>query len=536
MEGNGAPLVLLVDDCPANRCLLERLLARDGMRSLHAVNGAEAIEAARTALPHVIIMDVMMPVMDGLEATRRLRSDPATASIPIIIVSAKTDPEDLTAGLVAGADEYLFKPIQAKEFRLRVRSMVRLRNAQLDLERAYAAVRRQADLLARLNEFSEAALTSHSVEVSCRLIVETAARLMNSRRVSVLIPDECQDQLRFGYAVGIEESLWRTLRVPADSPIAGQVMRTQKEIIVGLQEGSRASGGPYESVCFASLPLICEPLTSGDGPIGVLNVTDRADSGEYTEEEIHTLRQFSRTAALALHSAATRQKLDLTRDSIIFSLARLSEYRHQETGRHLERVRDLSILLARQLAGDPSIGERIDDQYITDLGRAAPLHDIGKVAIPDRILLKPGKLTAEEFEAIKRHTVIGAAALRSVISSGHEAGFLQMAMDIAHYHHERYDGRGYPDGLAGEAIPLCARIVSLADAYDAMRMKRDYKAAQTHARARREITAGAGSQFDPRIVEAFLSLDEQFRETYDRHAEGQASSPADADFAVAAHP
>jgi putative two-component system response regulator len=287
-------------------------------------------------------------------------------------------------------------------------------------------------------------------------------------------------------------------------------------------------------VCFASLPLICEPLTSGDGPIGVLNVTDRAGGGEYTTEEIHVLRQFSRTAALALHSMLTRQKLDLTRDSIIFSLARLSEYRHRETGRHLERVRELSILLARQLAGDPAIGERIDEQYITDLGRAAPLHDIGKVAIPDAILLKPGRLSPEEFEAIKRHTVIGAAALRSVISGGHEAGFLQMAMDIARSHHERYDGRGYPDGLAGEAIPLSARIVCLADAYDAMRMKRDYKAAQTHARARREITAGAGGQFDPRIVEAFLALDEQFRQVCDRYAEGEAPCWAEADLAMAA--
>ncbi len=526
MEGSEAPTILLVDDCPANRCLLEKLLARDGFTTIAAANGVEAIEAARTHLPHVVIMDIMMPVMDGLEATRLLRRDSQTARIPIIIVSAKTDPEDLTAGLTAGADEYLFKPIQAKEFRLRVRSMVRLREAQLDLERAYHSLRQQTDLLTKLNEFSETALAGHSLEAGCKQIVETAARLMNSRRVSLLIADADGEQLRFGYAVGIDEQLWRSLRVPLNSPIAGEVFRSRKEIVVGHEAGERVPQDPYESVCFASMPLICEPLHAGEGSIGVLNITEKADGREYSPEEIDTLRQFARTAALALNSVLTRQKLDLTRDSIIFSLAQLSEYRHQETGRHLERVRDLSILLARRLGGDPRIHERIDEQYIIDLGRAAPLHDIGKVAIPDRILLKPGKLSPEEFETIKRHTVIGAQTLASVISSGHEAAFLRMAMDIAHYHHERYDGNGYPEGLAAEAIPLCARIVCVADTYDAIRMKRDYKPPQSHEYARNEIYKASGSQLDPRIVEAFERREEEFRETYQRHAEEEAADSA----------
>lgn len=527
MDGNVAPRVLLVDDCPANRRLFERLLVKDGFVTMHAVNGKEAVELATKQCPHVIIMDIMMPVMDGLEATRRLRADDRTARVPIIIVSAKTDQEDLTAGLAAGADEYLFKPIHSREFRLRVRSMVRLRAAQLDLERANATLSQQTCILERLNEFSESALSANSLELNCRHIVETAAQLLNSRRVSLLIPDETGEQLRFGYAVGMPGDSWRKLRVPIDSPIAGQVFRTQEEIIVGAEEAARVARNPYESCFFASMPLICEPLNSGSGSIGVLNITDKAGGQEYTLEEINILRQFTRTAALALNSVLTRQKLDLTRDSIILSLARLSEYRHKETGKHLERVRDLSVLLARQLANDRQIPERIDEQFIIDLGRAAPLHDIGKVAIPDGILLKPGKLTAEEFEIIKRHTSIGAQTLRSVMSGGHEVSFLQAAMDVAHYHHERYDGKGYPEGLAGDEIPLCARIVSLADTYDAIRMKRDYKQAQIHEFARDEIAKASGTQFDPRVVQAFLVLEEQFRETYDRHAEEEEAEAAE---------
>ncbi|MGQ9648918.1 MAG: HD domain-containing phosphohydrolase [Phycisphaerae bacterium] len=526
MEGNDAPTVLLVDDCPANRRLFERLLVKDGVVTMHAVNGQEAIELATQRVPHVIIMDIMMPVMDGLEATRRLRADPRTARIPIIIVSAKTDQEDLTVGLAAGADEYLFKPIRAREFRLRVRSMIRLREAQLDLERANASLSQQTCILAKLNEFSESALVADSIESNCRHIVETAAQLLDSRRVSVLIPDESEKYLRFGYAVGIPPDIWRNQRVPVDSPIAGRVFQTRQEIVVGHQDAPQVARGPYESCCFASLPLICEPLSAGSGVIGVLNITEKAGGQEYTAEEINILRQFARTAALALNSTLTRQKLDVTRDSIILSLARLSEYRHRETGKHLERVRDLSLLLARQLAADPRTPEIIDEQFINDLGRAAPLHDIGKVAIPDRILLKPGKLTAEELEIIKRHTTIGAQTLRAVMSGGHEVSFLQTAMEIAHYHHERYDGKGYPEGLAGEQIPLSARIVAVADSYDAMRMKREYKAAQDHEYAREEIAAASGSQFDPRVVQAFLALEQQFRETYDRHTEEETEEEA----------
>ncbi|NLE58323.1 MAG: response regulator, partial [Planctomycetes bacterium] len=211
MDGNGAPTVMLVDDCPANRCLFDKLLVKDGFVTVHAVNGKEAVEMATTQPPHVIIMDIMMPVMDGLEATRRLRADSRTARVPIIIVSAKTDKDDLTAGLAAGADEYLFKPIHSREFRLRVRSMVRLREAQLDLERANVSLSQQTCLLARLNEFSESALTANSLELNCRHIVETAAQLLNSRRVSLLIPDESGKQLCFGYAVGMARDSWRNL-------------------------------------------------------------------------------------------------------------------------------------------------------------------------------------------------------------------------------------------------------------------------------------------------------------------------------------
>jgi len=141
------------------------------------------------------------------------------------------------------------------------------------------------------------------------------------------------------------------------------------------------------------------------------------------------------------------------------------------------------------------------------------------VAIPDNSLLKAGKLTDDEFRLMQNHTSIGAETLRSVITRGHEAGFLKMAIDVAHFHHERWDGTGYPEQLHGEQIPLAARIVCLADSYDAIRMKREYKPARSHEDAAQEILKNSGKQFDPRLVEAFSALEEQFQETYDRLTE-----------------
>ena len=184
------------------------------------------------------------------------------------------------------------------------------------------------------------------------------------------------------------------------------------------------------------------------------------------------------------------------------------------------------MLLAQHLANSARIPEAIDRQFLTDLRRAAPLHDIGKVAIPDTILRKPGRLTEAEFITMQNHTRIGAETLRAVIAKGHDTSFLQMAMDIALYHHERFDGRGYPEGLGGDEIPLSARLVCLADSYDAIRTQREYKPARSHGEATAEIRKGSGRQFDPRLVELYCNLREEFKRTYHALAEEQPQAHA----------
>jgi putative two-component system response regulator len=207
------------------------------------------------------------------------------------------------------------------------------------------------------------------------------------------------------------------------------------------------------------------------------------------------------------------------RDMTIFVLAKLAESRDPETGEHLERVRNYCRVLALYLQETPKFHDVIDGEYIELLYHTSPLHDIGKVAIPDRVLLKPGPLTHEEFEIMKTHTVRGAETLDAALAKYPGTRFLQMARDIALLHHEKYDGQGYPTGMAGDAIPLSARIMALADVYDALTSRRVYKEPFTHDRSKFMIIEERGTHFDPAIVEAFLAREREFVAIRNRYAE-----------------
>jgi response regulator RpfG family c-di-GMP phosphodiesterase len=210
------------------------------------------------------------------------------------------------------------------------------------------------------------------------------------------------------------------------------------------------------------------------------------------------------STALAAHGQIHKLERDEAEHATVFALARLAERRDNETGQHLERVSNYCRMLALGLREDGLYTSEISDLFVSDLTRSAPLHDIGKVGIPDEILLKPGKLDPQEWEIMKRHTVIGGDTLRSIIDSTRQPGFLSMGYDVALCHHERWDGSGYPSGLEGLAIPLGARILALADVYDALTTRRPYKEPWSHGRALELIQSERGKHFDPAIVDAFV--------------------------------
>ncbi len=202
------------------------------------------------------------------------------------------------------------------------------------------------------------------------------------------------------------------------------------------------------------------------------------------------------------------QELVRTQNAVIFGLAKLAESRDNDTGEHLERIRSYVTILATDLS--QRIPE-LDQEWVHNLGLASSLHDIGKVGIPDSILLKPGRLSKEEREVMELHTLIGGECLEAIQSRLGNNLFMHTAKQVAYYHHERWDGKGYPHGLAESEIPLVARIVAVADVYDALTSKRPYKEPMGHLESKSIILSGSGSQFDPEVVDAFLRHEEEFQ-------------------------
>jgi putative two-component system response regulator len=363
------PTILVVDDTPDNLTLMAALL-KDDYRVKVAHNGERALRLAQGSdPPALVLLDIMMPGMDGYEVCRRLKADPVTESIPIIFLTARSEAEDETRGLSMGAVDYIVKPISPPVVMARIRT-------QLMLKSASDFLRGKSDLL--------------------------------------------------------------------ESEVARRTAEIQ----------------------------------------------------------------------------------DL-QDAMVLSMASLAETRDNETGNHLRRTQHYVKRLAQQLRLNPRFADELDDRCIELLFKSAPLHDIGKVGIPDSILLKPSRLDAQEFEIMKTHTTLGRDAIvHAEQALGHEVPFLRFAKEIALSHQEKWDGSGYPEALVGDAIPLSARLMALADVYDALISKRVYKPAFSHEDSVRMILEGSGTHFDPDVAQAFEAVQEDFRQIAARYRDEE-SSPAD---------
>jgi putative two-component system response regulator len=218
-----------------------------------------------------------------------------------------------------------------------------------------------------------------------------------------------------------------------------------------------------------------------------------------------------KSSYLEAEVARRTQEVHDVQDVTILTLASLAEARDNDTGNHILRTQRYVRLLATALRDHPACASQLDEQTIEWLYKSAPLHDIGKVGIPDAILLKPGKLTPDEFEVMKTHTTLGRDALAMAEQRlGKTVPFLRIAKEIAYSHQEKWDGSGYPQGLVGEAIPLSARLMAVADVYDALISQRVYKGAMSHPEAVAIVRAGRGNHFDPAVVDAFLAHEAEF--------------------------
>jgi len=371
LDFTAKPTVLIVDDTPENLTLMNGLL-REDYRTKVANSGARALAlAAADPRPDLVLLDIMMPEMDGYEVCRRLKADVATRDIPVIFLTAKVEVEDEQMGFDVGAVDYITKPISPPIVMARVKTQLSLKAA--------------ADFL--------------------------------------------------------------------------------------------------------------------------------RDKNAYLETEVQ-----KRT-----------REVQVVQDVTIMAMASLAETRDNETGNHIRRTQNYVRALAQKLRDHPRFRSQLDDDTIELLYKSAPLHDIGKVGIPDAILLKPGKLTPEEFEVMKTHTTLGRDAILAaerLINA--PSTFLRLAREIAHFHQEKWDGSGYPEGLAGEAIPVSARLMAVADVYDALIARRVYKPPFPHDEAVQIIRAGRDQHFDPDMVDAFVAVQGEFKAIAERYADSEAEVKAKA--------
>ncbi|MBF0476641.1 MAG: two-component system response regulator [Deltaproteobacteria bacterium] len=351
--------VLVVDDEDRNLRLMEAMLIPLGYKVYLAANGEAALSGVKDNPPDVILLDIMMPKMDGFEVTRRIKSDEETRFIPIVMVTALKDVEDRVRALEAGADDFLTKPVDKVELRARVRSLLKVK-----------------------------AYNDHMKSYQRQLEQEVAHRT---------------EQL--------EQA--------------------------------------FKRINMASLETI-------------------------------------------------------------FILSRAAEHKDEDTGSHIRRMANYSAAVARKMG--------LPDRTVEAILYAAPMHDVGKIGIPDGILLKPARLTYEECEIMKTHTTIGGHILTTSLP-----GFLQFGKVIAMTHHEKWDGGGYPLGLKGKKIPLAGRIVAIADVFDALTSKRPYKEPFSLEKSYGIISEGRGTHFDPDVVDAFFAIEEEILSIKGRYKDEEES-------------
>ncbi len=339
-------------------------------------------------------------------------------------------------------------------------------------------------LLAR---FGRLIATENRLDSLLTIIAEEVRHILDADRCSVFLVDSYKGELWTKVALGMEEKI---LRMPLGQGIAGFVAKTGSAVnIRDAYRDTRFTQDLDRITGYQTRSVLAVPLKGHDGQVlGVFEVLNKA-RGPFTDEDDGLLRILGTMAASFIENASLYDELRRSHLETIYRMALVAEFRdQQDTGKHLRRMSRISGILASAMG--MSYHESEDIRY------ASPLHDIGKVAIPDSILRKPDKLSPEEYEEMKRHTIYGSQMLIHA-----ESRLLRLAAVVAIAHHENYDGTGYPYGLKGEAIPIEARIVSVADVFDALASKRVYKGAWSLADTLAHIKSEAGKQFDPAVVE-----------------------------------
>jgi PAS domain S-box-containing protein len=471
--------LLVVDDDPAVRQALSVVLSSCGYVCDQASSAHEALEYLKKQTYTCVLTDLIMPEKSGIELLRDIVT--SYPDIAVILVSGQNDTGLVRKALKNGAYDYVVKPATAGEI----------------LTTVYGALKKRENYLREQNDKQN---LREKIEVG--------------QMQYILFKDIVESTIDGIMITDLEN------RIISVNPAYERLTGFMHEELIGSTPSIFARDGqPGDKVreIFRSLTLkgswfgeVIDDRKDGSQWSAHITITRVKDSRGKAFADVFIVRDISDKKHMENQLIERVQELHSAQDAAIFGFAKLAECRDAGLGFHLERMRKYCKVLAEDLAHLPKYRSEIDDAYIERLYKSSPLHDVGKVGISDNILLKAGKLTPEEYETMKKHSKIGGDVLKSAESRLPGKSFLTLGREIAYHHHEKFDGTGYPDGLSGEAIPLSARIVALADAYDALTSKRVYKDIVDPEESKRRIVIDRGRHFDPDVVDAFLRKENEF--------------------------
>ena len=466
--------ILAVDDHPDVRRVVATYLSMAGYRVDTACDGVDATGKLASTPYDLVITDLKMPRMDGLALLKHVREHhPRT---DVMMISGHATIESAVEATKLGARDYFAKPFNIGDFQLKIRNWAEARALRRETERLGAVVS-----LTRLSHTLTGNLDLESLSGQVIALVEDTFKAQYGSLMLVKPPEDGDGQQTCLSVISATNGEGRPHWLSAQA----------MESVVGRREPWTESGCDDGSKVGNGVSAVSIPLCQRDTVIGILNVA--RDSGEmpYTEDEVQLLTIFGSQIAIALENArAYRELKDLSIGTITALIAAV-EARDPYTRGHSERVARYAVALAKELDLPP--------QDVEDLRVAGLLHDIGKIGVSDLILNKPGGLTSLEYEAVKRHPALGASIVGGIKP-------LQRIVPLIYHHHERYDGSGYPDGLAGAEIPLGARILAVADAFEAMTSSRAYRPSMDASESLDLLGEGAGGQLEPELVSILQRL------------------------------
>ncbi len=356
------------------------------------------------------------------------------------------------------------------------------------------------DRMQALQSFNARLVCMNVDESSYLEVVQGVSKVIGCDYCALFLKDPHSNHLILQASIGYDE-IPQGLLVSCDDPTSIHAQAFSEEYQVHLEDLSETPG--VNPLCERMGSSLVVPIISNQGPVGVFDFGSCGPRA-FSSQEVSMCSLVVDQMSYSLENIRLVRELRDSRDAVIRGMALLSEIRDSHIGGHLSRICAMSKYLSERLVGRVGY-HMVNPSFISIIERAAALHDVGKVGIPDNILLKPGKLTDEEFDVMRTHTSIGGELLEDLIDDFGEYSLITMGATVARAHHERWDGQGYPNKLAGKGIPLEARIVAVCDVYDALTSRRVYKDAWSHEDTMQLLRDGAGTQFDPELIDIFLS-------------------------------